>query len=165
MSIQTRPMQHLDWPSVRSIYQQGIATGLATFEVNVPSWDEWDQHHLSFCRLIAEDAGVIVGWAALSLVSHRAVYSGVAEESVYIAENARGKGIGKIFLQQLISESEQNGIWTLQAIIFPEQKVSIALHESFVYLSLVYREKIGKLDGVCYDILLMDRRSLAIGFS
>ena len=119
MNIQTRPMQTLDWPSVRSIYKQGIATGLATFEVSVPSWEEWDEHHLAFCRLIAEDAGVIVGWAALSLVSHRTVYSGVAEESVYVSENTRGKGIGKILLLQLISEAEQIGIWTLQAVIFP----------------------------------------------
>lgn len=163
MKIQTRPMQSSDWPYVRSIYKQGIKTGLATFEANVPSWEEWDQRHLPICRLVTEYENQVVGWAVLTAVSHRQVYVGVAEESVYVAEDVWGKGIGKILLQELIKETEKNGIWTLQAVIFPEHEASIALHESCGFRTVGYREKIGSLNGEWRDTVLMERRSKTVG--
>ncbi len=159
MNIKIRSLQPSDWSSVCSIFEQGIKTGLATFEVGVPSWEEWEKNHMQICRLVAEDNERIIGWAALTSVSHRDVYSGVAEESVYIAEEARSKGVGRILLQALIQESEKNGIWTLQAVILPEHKASIVLHESCDFRIVGYREKIGKLDGKWRNTLLMERRS------
>src|SRR4051812_13402397 len=126
--IMIEPMQPQQWPQVAAIYQEGIATGHATFEMAVPSWEHWDRNHLRIARFIAGEGGNIVAWAALSPVSQRQVYAGVAEVSVYVAAASRGSGVGRQLLEALIDESERNGIWTLQAGIFPENTASIALH-------------------------------------
>jgi len=153
-----------DWPEVWAIYAQGIATGLATFETEVPEWEEWNAAHMESCRLVAKTDGAIVGWAALSVVSGRCVYGGVAEVSVYVAETARGQGIGKTLLTALVIESEKAGVWTLQAGVFPENVASIALHKSCGFREIGYRERIGQMhDGVWRDVVLMERRSEIVG--
>jgi phosphinothricin acetyltransferase len=152
------------WPAVESIYSQGIATGNATFETQSPSWETWNVGHLAHSRLVATDAAdQVLGWAALSAVSGRCVYGGVAEVSVYIADAARGQGVGRQLLAALIAESEKNGIWTLQAGIFPENTASIRLHESLGFRVLGRRERIGKLAGVWRDTVLLERRSAVVG--
>jgi len=118
-----------DWPDVARIYREGIATGHSTFNTDAPSWEEWNAAHLAHCRLVAEEGGEVLGWAALIAVSDRCVYAGVAEESVYVGERARGRGVGRALLAGLIAASEAHGIWTLQAGIFPENTVSVELHE------------------------------------
>jgi len=153
------PMSQGDWQAVRQIYLEGISTGLATFETDAPDWVTWHRGHLACCRLIASLRGRVVGWAALSSVSSRSVYAGVAEVSVYVAEATRGQGVGRTLLQQLILESEQAGIWTLQASIFPENKASIALHQSCGFREVGYRERLGELHGQWRDVVLMERRS------
>ncbi len=153
-----------DWPRVREIYLEGIATKNATFETDVPDWETWDAKHLESCRLVARANGEVLGWAALSPVSSRCVYRGVAEESIYIAESARGQGIGKLLLAALVEASEQAGLWTLQTGIFPENKVSIHLHEVCGFRVLGLREKIGQMDGVWRDVVFMERRSKVVGF-
>jgi len=152
------------WNDVKRIYEEGIATGLATFETKPPSWEEWDKKHLAFCRLAAVIDNEICGWTALSPFSAREVYKGVCEETIYISENHRGKGIGKFLLQELIKESEANGIWTLQAGIFPENKSSITLHLKNGFRIVGTREKIGQLKGIWKDTVLMERRSKSINF-
>jgi len=153
------------WPSVREIYGQGIATGNATFETELPDWQKWDSNHRKDCRLVAAEAGSdsILGWAALSPVSARRVYAGVAEISVYVAATARGRGVGKELLQKLIEESEANGVWTLQAGMFPENDPSLALHKSCGFREVGLRRKIGKLADVWRDVLLLERRSANVG--
>jgi L-amino acid N-acyltransferase YncA len=151
------------WDAVRDIYAQGIATGNATFETVVPEWPEWDARHLPSCRLIAQLENEIVGWAALSPVSTRAVYRGVAEVSVYVATQAQGKGIGAALLARLISESEKHGIWTLQAGILAENATSIRLHQRAGFRVVGTREKIGCLHGQWRDTVLMERRSSIAG--
>ena len=159
-----REMTQSDWSDVARIYDEGIATGYATFETNVPQYGDWDKAHVRLCRLIAEEDGSIQGWAALSPVSSRCVYGGVAEISIYIGENARGKGIGKVLLARLIEESERAGYWTLQSGIFPENKASIKLHERLGFRFLGKRESIGKTnDGIWKDNLLFERRSKKVG--
>ncbi|UOY08414.1 N-acetyltransferase family protein [Muricauda sp. SCSIO 64092] len=159
-----RDMTQSDWSDVARIYTEGIATGYATFETNVPQYGDWDKAHIKLCRLIAEEDGSIQGWAALSPVSSRCVYGGVAEISIYIGENARGKGVGKVLLARLIEESEQAGYWTLQSGIFPENKASIKLHERLGFRFLGKRESIGKTnDGIWKDNLLFERRSKKVG--
>ena len=140
-----------------------MATGDATFEAAVPGWEEWDEHHLRPGRLVARKEGQVVGWAALSPVSGRCIYSGVAEVSVYVTAAARGQGVGKSLLQALIEESERAGIWTLQAGIFPENTASIALHIACGFREVGTRERIGLLHGVWRDVLLMERRSHVVG--
>jgi phosphinothricin acetyltransferase len=152
-----------DWDAVRAIYQQGIATGNATFETETPTWDAWDAGHLPTCRLVARADGRIAGWAALSPVSGRCIYAGVTEVSVYVAADARGQGIGKALLSALVEASEQEGIWTLQAGIFPENEASIALHKRCGFRVLGRRERLGQMDGVWRDVLLMERRSNVVG--
>ena len=147
------------WDHVRSIYLEGIATGDATVETEAPDWDRWDRAHLAFARLIAKLDDRIAGWAALSPVSARSVYAGVAEVSVYVAASTRGKGIGAALLGSLIVESEKNGIWTLQAGIFSENRASIDLHRKLGFREVGRRERIGKLHGVWRDVLLLERRS------
>jgi phosphinothricin acetyltransferase len=157
------PMRSEDWPEIEAIYRAGIATGNATFEIETPAWRDWDARHLPFARLVAREGGVVLGWAALSPVSMRKVYAGVAEVSVYVAEEARGKGLGKVLLQTLIQSSEENGIWTLQAGIFPENAVSIRLHEACGFQIVGRRERIGRLHGRWRDTVLMERRSSRVG--
>jgi len=155
-------MQPADWPSVAAIYGEGIATGIATFETVVPAYDAWDAAHLRGHRLVAVSRGSVVGWAALSAVSQREVYRGVAEDTIYVAESARGHGIGKALLRALASASERAGIWTLQAAIFPENAMSIALHERCGFRVVGTRERLGKLDGAWRDVILMERRSTEV---
>src|SRR5581483_3044270 len=147
-----------DWRAVRDIYLEGIATGNATFQKTAPEWTEWDAGHLSHSRLVAKRDGAIVGWAALSRVSARAVYAGVAEVSVYVAANARGHGVGRRLLAALIAESEGQGIWTLQAGIFPENEASLALHRAAGFRVVGVRERLGCMDGRWRDVVLLERR-------
>jgi L-amino acid N-acyltransferase YncA len=161
--FQIRAMRNDDWPLVRDIYSEGIATGDATFETEAPEWAKWDHGHLRDCRWIAQDSQRILGWAALSPVSSRRVYSGVAEVSVYVASTARGRGVGKMLLQSLVEQSERCGIWTLQAGIFPENVASIALHKSRGFREVGRRQKLGQLAGVWRDVLLLERRSSTVG--
>jgi len=156
-------MKECDWEAVRSIYEEGIATGKATIETETPGWEEWDGSHLNSCRLLARVEGKVVGWAALSLVLTRCAYSGVAGVSVYVAASARGQGIGVTLLRALIEESERAGIWTLQARIFPENVASVVLHESCGFRTVGVRERLGKLNGVWRDVVLMERRSKVVG--
>lgn len=157
-------MSASDWPQVRSIYLEGIATGLATFETGAPSWEDWNRNHLSCCRLVAcaPDKG-IAGWAALAPVSSRSVYRGVAEVSVYIAERARGSGAGRALLSALIVSSEQNGIWTIQAGIMAENEASLGLHRRCGFREVGRRESLGKLQDSWHDVVLMERRSKVVG--
>ncbi len=152
-----------DWGAVRSIYREGITTGNATFETDVPEWQEWDRSHLGDCRFVARREGQVVGWGALSPVSSRCVYAGVAEVSIYVTASARGAGIGKTLLRRLIKESERQGIWTLQAGVFPENKASIALHKACGFRAVGYRERIGEMNGIWRDVILLERRSEVAG--
>lgn len=161
--ITTRQMLPADWNQVAAIYEQGIATGMATFETKVPSWEEWDSSHIQDLRFVAHAGGKILGWSALSPVSSRCVYGGVAEVSVYIGTESRRLGLGETLLQLLIDESEKNGYWTLQSGIFPENKGSIALHEKLGFRILGIREQIGALHGVWKDNVVMERRSKKVG--
>jgi len=154
-----------DWVEVARIYLEGIESGHATFETDVPSWERWNATHLPFARLIAIAGEAIIGWAALSRVSAREVYSGVAEVSVYVADKSRGQGIGRVLLEALIKESESNGIWTLQASIFPENAGSIRLHQHCGFREVGRRERIAKLRGVWRDTVLLERRSPAVGLT
>ena len=144
---------------VREIYLAGILSGDATFETTAPSWEKWDTAHLSFARLVACDGTEVKGWAALSAVSTRPAYGGVAEVSVYVAPHGRGQGCGRALLEALIAESEKNGIWTLQASIFPENLASMALHKAGGFREVGRRERIAKLNGVWRNTVLLERRS------
>ena len=155
-------MRASDWEQVRAIYLEGIRTGDATFETEAPSWERWDEGHLLFARLVLRDGGAVLGWAALSPVSKREVYRGVAEVTVYVAEGARGRGIGRALLAALIAEAERNGIWTLQASIFPENTASVELHRRCGFREVGRRERIAMLHGVWRDTLLFERRSDAV---
>jgi L-amino acid N-acyltransferase YncA len=152
-------LTHEDWPTVAAIYEEGIATRLATFETAAPAWADWDRTHLDERRLVAEDDGEVLGWAALSPVSERCVYAGVAEVSVYVAERARGRGIGRALLECLARGAESVGIWTLQAGVFPENRASLALHHGCGFRTVGIRERIGRLDGAWRDVVLLERRS------
>lgn len=163
MAIKIEGMTAEHWPQVRRIYEQGIATRKATFATQAPDWTEWDGRHLPTCRLVALRDGEIIGWAALSAVSSRHVYRGVQEVSVYIAESARGQGIGSQLLTALVAESERNGIWTLQAGIFAENTASIRLHERAGFRLVGRRERVGCLHGQWRDTILMERRSKSVG--
>ena len=156
-SVIVRKLEEKDWPAVRTIFVEGIATGQATFETEAPSWEDWDGAHSD--GLVAEEDGEVVGWAALSPYSPRRVYSGVAEESVYVAATARGRGVGRALLEELIERSEQAGIWTLEAGIFPENRPSVALHLSCGFRLVGVRERIGKQGSDWRDVLLLERRS------
>jgi L-amino acid N-acyltransferase YncA len=163
MKIEITAMRRQDWPAVREIYAEGIATGNATFEMTTPDWSRWDLAHHEHCRLIARDAEAILGWAALSPISRREVYAGVAEVSIYIAEKARGKGIGRALLESLIDQSEKHGLWTLQAGIFPENIASVVLHKSCGFREVGVRHRLGQLAGAWRDVLLLERRSSRVG--
>ncbi|CAL1518793.1 N-acetyltransferase family protein [Chitinophaga sp. MM2321] len=157
------PMTAAHAKEVLSIYEAGIATGNATFQTTAPQWAEWDQSHISSCRLVAVEHDTVLGWAALTAVSGRCVYAGVAEVSVYVAAAAQGKGIGKRLLAELVKESEQNNFWTLQAGIFPENTGSVKIHENCGFRIIGRREKIGKMGNRWRDTLLLERRSTVIG--
>jgi L-amino acid N-acyltransferase YncA len=152
-----RELEAKDWPAVRTIFEEGIATGQATFETEAPSWEDWDGAHSG--GLVAEEGGEVVGWAALSPYSSRPAYAGVAEESVYVARQARGRGVGRALLEALVERSEQAGIWTLQAGIFPENRASVTLHLGCGFRAVGLRERIGRLNGEWRDVLLLERRS------
>jgi L-amino acid N-acyltransferase YncA len=163
MELAIRPMTAEDWPAVRIVYAEGIATGNATFATEIPGWDKWDSSHLPSCRLVASNRQEVIAWAALGPVSARQVYAGVAEVSVYVTTSARGDGVGKVLLQTLIQESERNGIWTLQAGIFPENIASVSLHKSCGFREVGRRERIGKMGNQWRDTLLLERRSSIVG--
>ncbi len=146
------------WQAVRRIYIEGIATGNATFEKSAPDWNQWDEVHLRSCRFVALSDGQVIGWAALSPVSRRRVYAGVAEVSVYVSEMARKKGVGSALLSALVKTSEQEGIWTLQAGIFPQNDASIRLHKRGGFRIVGIRERLGYMDGRWRDVVLMERR-------
>jgi len=158
-----RPMRPDDWERVGEIYAQGLMTGQATFETSVPTYEEWDATHLSSCRLVAVDDGRVIGWAALSPVSSRAVYRGVAEASAYVAADYRGGGIGGRLADALISASEDEGIWTLQASVFPENETSLLLLQSRRFRIVGHRIRIGRHEGQWRDTVLLERRSTGVG--
>lgn len=159
MGLTIARMQPQDWPAVQRIYQEGIATGQATFETSVPSWEEWDGGKAARCRLVAQEEGTIVGWAALSPVSMRNAYAGVAEVSIYVARQVWGRGVGKMLLSELIACSEEAGFWTLQAVMFPENEASVVLHRSCGFRLVGKREKIATQHGHWRDTILLERRS------
>lgn len=163
MSFLIDQMRPPDWDEVREIYLQGIAGGQATFETEAPDWKSWDANHLAFARLVARDDKHLIGWAALSPISARRAYAGVAETSVYVASDKRGTGVGRQLLDALVSESERHGIWTLQAVMFPENQASVALHRACGFREIGRRERISKLNGVWRDTILLERRSTRIG--
>ena len=152
-------MRASDWEAVRAIYLEGIRSGHSTFETDAPSWEKWDEGHLSIARFVMRDGEGVLGWAALSPVSKRHVYRGVAEVTVYVSEDAQGQGIGRALLEALIDESEKNGIWTLQASIFPENIASVQLHLRCGFREVGRRERIAMLNGVWRDTLLFERRA------
>ena len=157
------PLTAAHWEGVRAVYLEGLATRQATFETDAPPWERWDRLHLPHSRLVALDGETVKGWAALSPVSDRCVYGGVAEVSVYVGAAHRGEGVGRALLEALVESSERNGVWTLQAGVFPENGASVALHRACGFREVGRRERIGKLDGVWRDTLLLERRSRVVG--
>jgi L-amino acid N-acyltransferase YncA len=154
-----RELQPADWPDVARIFEEGIRTGNATFETTAPTWEAWDAGHLADHRLVVTLDGDVVGWAALSAVSDRACYSGVAEHSIYVAERVRGLGFGRQLLAALVAAADAGGVWTLQSGVFPENEASLALHLSLGFRVVGVRERLGRLDGVWRDVVLLERRS------
>jgi L-amino acid N-acyltransferase YncA len=161
-SVELRHLEPGDWAAVAEIYWDGMRDGLATFQTEVPSWEAWDAAHLPGHRLVAELLGEVVGWAALSPASTRHCYAGVVENSVYIGRAARGLGIGRALLEELIAGAEAAGIWTIQTSIFPENRASLALHERCGFRVVGHRERIGKRDGIWRDTVFLERRSEGI---
>ena len=161
--VQIVSMRPEDWQQIRTIYEQGIATGNATFETSAPDWTSWDAKHLVSCRLVARRGGELLGWAALSHVSSRPAYRGVAEVSVYVSPSAHGQRIGSQLLSALVEASEAAGVWTLQAGIFPENPASLALHANHGFRRVGIRERIGCLNSRWRDVVLMERRSQKAG--
>jgi L-amino acid N-acyltransferase YncA len=156
--VELRELREEDWPAVKAIYEQGIAAG-STFATEAPSWDEWDRAHLEGHRVVALQDGEVVGWAALSPTSPRAVYRGVARNAVYVAAGARGTGVGRLLMRELIDRSERDGIWTIEAAMFPENEASVGLHKSCGFRVVGVRERLGQHHGVWRDVVLMERRS------
>jgi L-amino acid N-acyltransferase YncA len=156
-------MDATDWTAVKRIYEDGIASGIATFETDAPTWERWDASHRPDHRLVARAEGQVVGWAALTPYSVRSAYAGVAEVSVYVAEAHRGKGVGRALLQRLVADTEATGIWTLQAGVFPTNEPSLALHRSLGFRVVGVRERIGKLADQWSDVVLLERRSESVG--
>ena len=161
--IQLRVLESTDWTRVKTIFEQGIETGTATFESEAPEWEGWDADHLDRCRIVAELDGDVVGWAALSPVSDRCAYGGVAEASVYVHSDHRRRGVGSSLLSQLVRDSEAAGIWTLQAGLFAENRSSLRLIGRHGFREVGIRRRLGKLDGTWRDVLLYERRSEVVG--
>ena len=157
-----RELRPDDWPAVRAIYEEGIRGGDATFETEAPSWEAWDAAH-SELRIVAEADGAVAGWAALSPVSSRCCYEGVGEVSVYVAEAARGAGVGRLLLGELVARSEEAGYWTLTAGLFPENEASLRLHRACGFREVGVRERLGRLNGDWRDVVLLERRSSTVG--
>ena len=160
------PMQSVDYPSVSRIFTQGIETGNATYDTSAAVWEDWDAKHLMHSRWVVKSAneGSVLGWAALSPVSSRVVFSGVAELSIYVDTDYFGKGMGNALMEAVVASSEENGIWMLQSGIFPENQASIGMHEKFGFRLVGRRERIGKMaNGIWRDIVLLERRSLIVG--
>jgi L-amino acid N-acyltransferase YncA len=157
--LEIAAMEAADWERVAAIYAEGIATGVATFETETPTWEEWNAAHLSFGRIVARDDGEIAGWAALAPISRRACYRGVAEVSVYVASDARGRGIGTALMKGLADDAGKGGIWTLQATVFPENEASLALHQRVGFRIVGRRQLIAQLGGIWRDTVLLERRS------
>src|SRR6266446_4144326 len=156
MTLRIDPMLPSDWPAVREIYLEGMASRQATFETEAPTWEAWDASHSPFARLVARKGETVVGWAALTPVSSRKAYAGVAEVSVYVAQSQRGCGLGRQLLEALIGESETKGIWSLQAVMFPENAASVARHRGCGFREVGRRERIGKLAGIWRDTILLE---------
>jgi L-amino acid N-acyltransferase YncA len=157
--MELRQMTPEDWPSVREIYEQGIATRNATFETEAPDWDAWDRSQLREHRFVAVEDGRVVGWIAVHPVSPRPCYAGVVEHSVYVDADAWGKGVGRALLELLVADTEKAGIWTIQTGIFPENEASVALHLNCGFRVVGLQERLGRLDGVWRDVLVVERRS------
>ena len=153
-------MRTEDWPAVKAIYEQGIATKNATFDTEVPTWEDWDAGHIAEPRLVAERDGQVVAWAALSPTSRRPAYAGVVENSIYVDETARGEGIGRELLGALLARADAAGIWTVQTSIFPENTASVGLHQACGFRIVGIRERIGQMDGVWRDTVLLERRAM-----
>ena len=153
-----RPLERGDYPAVAAVFAEGIATGQATFETAVPSWEEWDAAHLRVHRFVAELDGEVAGWCAVVPYSRREVYRGVGEESVYVAERARGRGVGRALLEAVIGSARAGGLWTLQAGIFPDNDASLALHRSLGFRDVGVRERIGRLHGTWRDVVVLELR-------
>jgi L-amino acid N-acyltransferase YncA len=162
-SAEIRDLRPADWPEVAAIYEAGIRTGDATFETEVRSWEAWDAAHLAEHRLVAVADAAVAAWAALSPVSDRCVYGGVAENSIYVAPEAQGRGVGRALLTRLVEDAERAGIWTIQTGIFPENEASIALHRRCGFRIVGTRERLGRHHGVWRDVLLLERRSEEAG--
>src|SRR5215468_8520208 len=163
MDFMIDSMRPEDWEFVRAIYLEGIATGQATFETEAPDWERWDAGHLPQCRLVARASDGVLGWAALSPVSKRQVYAGVAEVSVYVASAARGRGVGGALMRALIESSERHGLWTLQSSVFPENRASVAAHLNHGFREVGRRERIARHHGVWRDTVVLERRSSVVG--
>jgi phosphinothricin acetyltransferase len=157
--VEIQPLRPADWPAVRAIFEAGIATGDATFETAAPTWAAWDAAHLPGQRLLARDGDRVLGWAALAPVSDRCAYAGVAEDSIYVAPQAQGRGVGRALLGALVASAERAGIWTVQTGIFPENQASVRLHQACGFRVVGVRERIGRLHGRWRDVLLLERRS------
>jgi L-amino acid N-acyltransferase YncA len=160
--VELRTMTASDWPAVERIWAEGIGTGNATFETEPPTWDEFDASRLAAHRLVAELDGTLVGWAALAPVSSRECYAGVVENSIYVSEHARGRGVGRALMGALVAGADAAGIWTIQTSIFPENRASLALHERAGFRVVGHRERIARLEGVWRDTLFLERRSPAV---
>ena len=163
MDLAVDRMRVEDWNEVARIFLEGISTGHATFETHVPSWDEWNAGHIPGSGLVVRAGATVVGWAALSPTSTRRVYAGVAEVTMYVTAGLRGKGIGHELLSRLIALSENLGVWTLQAVVFPENSASVRLHGRLGFREVGRRERIGQMNGVWRDVILLERRSQSVG--
>jgi len=168
MTVTVRDMTAADWPAVERIYREGIATGNATFEASPPSWEEFDREKVADPRLVALEGGAVIGWAAAGRVSSRCVYEGVLEHSVYVAETARGHGVGRVLLDAFLRAAEAAQVWTVQSGVFPENEPSLALHRELGFRTVGTRQRVGKMSygpysGKWRDVVMIERRSELIG--